>query len=384
MIRTEAWAGAQSVAPGPSLTLVPCHPALRARLWTGVCVGSAPAWLARFPSPRRLFVPPSHCLSHGAAPLCASAALTACSRAVAVALCCRQANTGLGLETARVIGKNGGAVVMACRTPSRCELGKSKIEAEVKAGGGSVQCMKMDLGSLASVDEFVAEFLESGLKLDYLVNNAGIMALPTYQETADGVEKQWGVNHLGHFRLTTQLLEKLKETKGSRVINLSSLAHLWWTKEDTIEGMPLTESNYNDEAAYGTSKASNVMFTLGLRKRLEGSGVLTTSGHPGCIVTELGRNNQEMLDKFVAMFETMEAYFGIQPLKTIPQGSATTLMMMLDDLPASGNKSLYYSDGAPGVENGNYWDGAVANADNADALWALSEKYVADYEAKKA
>jgi NAD(P)-dependent dehydrogenase (short-subunit alcohol dehydrogenase family) len=123
-----------------------------------------------------------------------------------------QANTGIGLETTRVIGKNGGTVVMACRTPARCELGKAKIEAEVKAGGGELKCMELDLGSLASVDSFVAAFLATGLKLTYLVNNAGIMLLPTYQTTEEGVEKQWGTNHLGHFQLTVGLLGKLKQT----------------------------------------------------------------------------------------------------------------------------------------------------------------------------
>ena len=135
-----------------------------------------------------------------------------------------QANTGLGLETARVIGKNGGTVVMACRTPSRCENGKAKINAEVEAGGGELRCMQVDLGSLASVDKFVENFLASGLALDYLVNNAGIMALPEFKTTTDGHERQWGVNHLGHFRLTTQLLDKLKQRAG-RIVNLSSLAH---------------------------------------------------------------------------------------------------------------------------------------------------------------
>jgi len=289
------------------------------------------------------------------------------------------ANTGLGLEAARVIGKNGGTVVMACRTPARCELGKAKIEAEVKAGGGSLQCMEMDLGSLASVDSFVSKFLATGLKLQYLVNNAGIMGLLTFETTAEGVEKQWGVNHLGHFRLTTGLLNKLKEFgAGARVINLSSLAHLWWTVDAVAA--PLTKENYNDEAAYGTSKAANVMFTLGLRSRLEGTGVLTTAGHPGCIATELGRNNPDLMEHFMTMFANLDAWFGINPLKSIGQGTATTLAMMLDELPATGNDKLYYADGEPGTVNGNYFADAVANPANAEALWALSEKYVAEYE----
>ena len=292
---------------------------------------------------------------------------------------CVQANTGIGLETARVIGKYGGHVVMACRTPARCEKGKAKIEADVAAGGGKLQCMQLDLSSLASVDKFAADFEATGLKLQYLVNNAGIMALPKYEETAEGIEKQWGVNHLGHFRLTTKLLHKLKEFgAGARIINLSSLAHLWWTT-DAVPA-PLTKDTYNDEVAYGTSKAANVLFSLGLRQRLAGTRVVTTAVHPGCINTELGRHNQDMIDQFMSMFATMEKYLGYSPLKTIPQGAASTLMAMLDALPDSGTARLYYTDSQPGVTPGNYYDHIVSNPDHADGLWKLSEKYVAEYE----
>ena len=188
-----------------------------------------------------------------------------------------QANTGLGLETARVIGANGGTVVMACRSLARCEGGMTKISIDVIHGRGQLRCMQLDLSDLASVDKFVEEFLASGLRLDYLVNNAGIMALPKFEVTANGHEKQWGTNHLGHFRLTTQLLDKLKETKG-RIVNLSSLAHFMYT--DSVSDLPLTKANYDSDTAYGASKLSNILFTLGLRNRLQGTGVRATSGHP--------------------------------------------------------------------------------------------------------
>lgn len=290
------------------------------------------------------------------------------------------ANTGLGLETARVIGKNGGTVVMACRTPSRCEGGKAKIEAEVKAGGGELKCMQLDLGNLASVDKFVETFLASGLDLDYLVNNAGIMALPEYKTTADGFERQWGVNHLGHFRLTTQLLQKLKQHKG-RIVNLSSLAHHSFV--GSVSDIPLTKAAYDPDIAYGSSKLSNILFTLGLRQRLKGSGVLATSGHPGVIATELGRNNQAMMDMFMSMFDTYTAITGDSPLKTIPQGTATTLCMMTDELPETGTEKLYYSDCVPGKVGANYYDVLATDQKSAEQLWETSEKFVNQYLSKQ-
>ena len=266
---------------------------------------------------------------------------------------------------------------MACRTPSRCENGKAKIEAEVKAGGGELRCMKIDLGSLASVDEFVQEFDATGLELDYLVNNAGIMALPEFKTTADGFEKQWGVNHLGHFSLTTQLLEKLKQSKG-RIVNLSSLAHLIYT--GSVSDLPLTEAAYDPQLAYGASKVSNIIFTLGLRKQLEGTGVRTTSGHPGIIHTELGRHfNPNMQQYHKTMVKVIDFIFGSNPFKTIPQGTATTLCMMLDDLPETGTEKLYYSDCLPGKVGENYDDHLAADANSADQLWKLSNKCLFQY-----
>lgn len=293
------------------------------------------------------------------------------------------ANTGLGLETARVIGLNGGTVIMACRTPQRCEKGKAKIEAEVAAGGGELRCMKLDLGSLASVDAFVEEFLASGLELKYLVNNAGVMDFPDFRRTVEGHEMQYGVNHLGHFRLTTQLLDALKKTRGSRVINLSSLGHVGWLASDGVDKIPMSEAEYDGEAAYYSSKIANVLFTAGLRKRLRGSGVLTASGHPGGIKTELGRNNQDQTDQMLAVMDTAEKWFGWNPLKTIGQGTSTTLCMMLHDLPATGTEKLYFSDCLPGKPDVNYNPRLAENEAEADKLWLKSEDAVAAYLAKK-
>ena len=268
---------------------------------------------------------------------------------------------------------------MACRTPSRCEEGKSKIKAQVDAGGGELRCMQVDLSDLASVDKFVEEFLASGLALDYLVNNAGIMALPEFKTTADGHEKQWGVNHLGHFRLTTQLLGKLKQSKG-RIVNLSSLAHFAYT--GSVSDIPLTKANYDPDIAYGSSKVSNILFTLGLRNRLQGTGVRATSGHPGIIMTELGRYNKKLMAQLYTLV-VVDSILGVSPLKTIPQGTSTTFCMMLDTLPETGTTKLYYSDCVPGKVGKNYYDRIAADSKSAEQLWDTSVKLVNQYLLKK-
>eukprot|EP00746_Dinoflagellata_sp_MGD_P001498 gnl/MRDRNA2_/MRDRNA2_102828_c0_seq1.p1 gnl/MRDRNA2_/MRDRNA2_102828_c0~~gnl/MRDRNA2_/MRDRNA2_102828_c0_seq1.p1 ORF type:complete len:382 (+),score=53.10 gnl/MRDRNA2_/MRDRNA2_102828_c0_seq1:88-1233(+) len=301
------------------------------------------------------------------------------------------ANTGLGKETARVMGKYGADVVMACRSMSRCDAAKADIEAEITSGGGSVITRSLDLNSLEAIDKFADDYAASGKPLHYLVNNAGIMALPSYETTVDGYEKQWGVNHLGHFRLTTKLLEILKasasKTKGgARIINLSSLAHILFPAVfpglspafNNVSKLPLTEAEYVPELAYGSSKASNILFSLGLRKRLAGTGVLAVAGHPGIINTELGRNNWQAQMNYESVFPFLEKnFYGWPVLRDIPQGTMTTMCMAAHDLPdAYTTDKLYLSSCVEGIKGKNLYDDVVYDKDKAEQLWARSEELV--------
>ena len=187
------------------------------------------------------------------------------------------ANTGLGKETARVLAARGAHVVLACRDEERCRDAASEVmvmDAEDAANGGSAEVRTLDLASLASVRGFAEGLLKKlgreGRSIDYLVNNAGVMALPRYEASADGYERQFAVNHLGHFFLTTLLLPALS-SPGGRVINLSSLAHTLAPPDLRVETLPLNASSYDpwwvDRGVlpYGISKACNVSAaTVGL------------------------------------------------------------------------------------------------------------------------
>ena len=143
--------------------------------------------------------------------------------------------------------------------------------------------------------------------------------------------------------------------------------------------------------AYGSSKLSNILFTRGLRARLQGTAVRTTSGHPGVILTELSRHRLPpdstaakvlpIVGKIIA--SVYRSFFGEIPLKNIPQGTATTLCMMLDELPATGAAKLYHSDCLPGKVGENYFDQLVKVPDNSEQLWKISEKYVQQYLSKQ-
>ncbi|KAJ9073592.1 Retinol dehydrogenase 13 [Entomophthora muscae] len=133
------------------------------------------------------------------------------------------ANTGIGYETARALGKAGYKVILACRSQAKAEAAISSLLEENPSA--NLKFMELDLASFDSVKKFASEFNNTESHLDLLVNNAGIMVLPTFQLSEDGNEMQYQVNYLSTFLLTRLLIKKLKASKQGRIISLSSLAH---------------------------------------------------------------------------------------------------------------------------------------------------------------
>ncbi|CAG2225657.1 RDH12 [Mytilus edulis] len=129
------------------------------------------------------------------------------------------------------------------------------------------------------------------------MTHRGVMACP-YMKTEDGLEMQFGVNHIGHFLLTNLLLDLIKKAAPSRIVNVSSFAHVF-TGQLNFDDIAKREKYYNAEEAYTQSKLCNILFTKELASRLSGTGVTTYSLHPGAIDTELGRHWRidESLDK---------------------------------------------------------------------------------------
>ena len=133
------------------------------------------------------------------------------------------ANTGIGLETAVDLAKRNARVILACRSVERGET--AAIEVRKRSGNDDVVFVQLDLASLDSVRKFAAKILEEEPRIDTLINNAGVMALPERKLTQDGFEMQFGTNHLGHFLLTNLLLDRIKEALLARIINVSSSVH---------------------------------------------------------------------------------------------------------------------------------------------------------------
>ncbi|XP_061104144.1 dehydrogenase/reductase SDR family member 13-like isoform X2 [Conger conger] len=198
------------------------------------------------------------------------------------------ANTGIGKTTALDLAKRGARVILACRNQQRAEAAVRDIKRE--SGNDEVVYMNLDLGSLQSVRSFTETFLKTEPRLDLLINNAGIFL---QGKTEDGFGMIFGVNHLGHFLLTLLLLERLKESGSSRVVNVSSSAHIYGAIDfnclSTHKELGVGDTAFQVFQLYSHSKLCNVLFTHELAKRLQGTSVTCYSLHPGVVRTGITR-----------------------------------------------------------------------------------------------
>lgn len=168
-------------------------------------------------------------------------------------------------------------MIMACRDVRKAESVRDKIIEKTK--NRNVRVMQCDLASFKSIRNFARTFLEQVPRLDFLINNAGVMGVPK-SLTEDGLEMHMGVNHFGHFLLTLLLIDRLKESMHSRIVTVSSWGHTFvrFNKNDLN-----SEKSYNRFYAYLQSKLANVLFTTELANRLKDSGVTATCVHPGTV-----------------------------------------------------------------------------------------------------
>ncbi|XP_054825690.1 short-chain dehydrogenase TIC 32, chloroplastic isoform X2 [Prosopis cineraria] len=203
------------------------------------------------------------------------------------------ASSGLGLETTRVLALRGVHVVMAVRNVDSGMNVKNRILKEIPSA--KIDVMTLDLSSMASVRKFAADYNSSGLPLNILINNAGIMAAP-FTLSQDNIELQFATNHLGHFLLINLLLENMKKTvheckREGRIVILSSEAHRFAYNEGIRFDMINDESRYNSYFAYGQSKLANILHAKELSRRLKEEGVEITANslHPGTIITNILR-----------------------------------------------------------------------------------------------
>jgi NAD(P)-dependent dehydrogenase (short-subunit alcohol dehydrogenase family) len=260
-------------------------------------------------------------------------------------------NTGIGKETARGLAARGAKVVLACRDMAKAQAARDDIARTT--GRDDVTAMALDLGSKASIRAFAEQFKASYSRLDVLVNNAGVWST-SRKTTADGFESTFGVNHLGTFLLTHELLPLLEASAPSRVVVVSSGLH--YRGRMDWEDLQFERRGFSGSEAYNQSKLANVLFTLALARRLEGAGVTVNAIHPGVVATELTRDYPRFLVKFFHLF-----------LLTPEQGAACSLHVATSPEAATVT-GQYFEKSKPKIP------ARTADRDAQEKLWALSER----------
>jgi NAD(P)-dependent dehydrogenase (short-subunit alcohol dehydrogenase family) len=270
-------------------------------------------------------------------------------------------NSGLGLETMRVLGLRGAHILAVARTVEKARTAL----AEVGATGTPLAC---ELSEPDSVRACVAEVQQLGRPLDAIICNAGIMALPELQRQ-HGVELQFLTNHIGHFILVTGLLDAL--APAGRVVMVSSGAHAAAPSEgiefDNLDGA----RGYSSWRAYGQAKLANLLFAKQLARRFEGTTRTANAVHPGVIATNLSRHMNPAMRAAMAIAKPIL-------LKTAAQGAATTCYIAVHP-DASSISGEYFADCNPAKPSKPARDTALAQR-----LWTVSEQIVAGFGASAA
>lgn len=276
------------------------------------------------------------------------------------------ANTGLGFEASKIFASKGAFVIMACRNIEKAEDARNRIMIAHK--DAKLVIMKLDLSSLNSIKEFVKSYKIRFNKLDILLNNAGVMAIP-YSKTDDGFEMQNGINHLGHFALTAQLFDLLKKTKDSRIVNISSGAHK--SGKIDFDNYMYENGGYSKFKSYSRSKISNLFFTYELDRRIKAKvyDIKVLAAHPGASNTDLfrGMNGKWYSKPF--------GYLTDKVIQSAYMGSLPGVRACVDESAQSGE---YYGPsgrlemkGYPVVVESNKLS---HDEEHAKKLWDISEK----------
>lgn len=266
------------------------------------------------------------------------------------------ANSGMGMATVEALSDKGATVIMLCRSEER---GKEAILKLTENKERNLDLILCDLGDYESIRNFAKAVKEKYDHIDILVNNAGFISLDR-QETKEGLERQFGINHIGHFLLTKELLELMG--KGSRIVNVASGAHK--TGKIHFDDINLAKG-FNVIKAYSQSKLANVLFTRELARRVADRGITVNCCHPGAVATNIG------IDRDTGFGKTITGL--LKPFFQTPMEGARTAIFLASD------KSV------ENITGGYFYKCKIAKSSKrskskklAKKLFELSEKLVSD------
>lgn len=270
--------------------------------------------------------------------------------------------SGIGIETVKALAKAGAEVTIASRN---VEAGK-KVADEITATEGisKIHVAQLDLDNLNSIDIFVNNWKGA---LDILINNAGVMAIPDLQTTAEGVEMQFMTNHLGHFALSVGLHNALKSAGSARIVVVSSSGHLF--SPIVFDDINFLFRPYDPLLSYGQSKTACILFAVGATERWAKDGITVNALNPGAILTNLQKHVGGKLRSAPELH------------KTLQQGAATSILLATS--PLLDNVSGHYFENCNEAEivtkRPDNYEGVAMYAldkDNANRLWDISMKMI--------
>jgi NAD(P)-dependent dehydrogenase (short-subunit alcohol dehydrogenase family) len=234
------------------------------------------------------------------------------------------ATSGIGQATAHALARLGATVVILGRNPERSAAAVAQVDQA--CDNSNTDCLLADLSSQAAIRQMAQQFKERYQRLDVLANNAGAVFMQR-QESVDGVEMTFALNHLGYFLLTNLLLDVLQASAPARIVNTSSELH----RKAHLDFNDLQNARkYRGMDAYHQSKLANILFTYELARRLEGTGVTANAFSPGLVATNLGMNNRglsplmkRLVDRLIGISPQEGAQTGVY-LATSPQVAGVT------------------------------------------------------------
>lgn len=268
------------------------------------------------------------------------------------------ANSGLGLETLRVLSLRGATVIVAARTIEKAREAAGTVQ-------GKTIPVAIELTDFPSIVAGTRAVRDLGVPIDMLILNAGIMALPRLEQV-NGLEKQFVTNHLGHFIVGNRLLPQVQAAAQGRVVVLTSSGYRWapaaGIEFDNLSG----ERDYDPNKMYGQSKLANHLYVRELARRLQGTATTANSVHPGVILTNLGRH-------FPKWQLLLASLFGWTFMKSVEAGAATTCYVATAPSLASVS-GHYFADCNPELPGGQ-----MQNDELAAKLWQVSEQITRPY-----
>lgn len=265
-------------------------------------------------------------------------------------------NAGIGLATAKGLAKKEFEVIIVARSEAKAEAALHEIKAD--SGNDALHYLVADLASQQQVRDLANDFIQQHNKLDVLVNNAGAY-FSEFELTEDGIERQFAINHLAPFLLTNLLLDTLKDSAPSRIVNVASNAHY----RGTINFEDVNHAHNYDgfRKAYAQSKLANVLFTYELHRRLKGTSVAVNALHPGVVRTDIAQKNANPLTNFF--------WGALKPFMVNTGKGAETSVYLASSPDVKGASGEYYVKCKPKKSSGESYDKEVALR-----LWELSEE----------